>query len=254
MSAIDPIPPVVAPAPPAKNSFQRMAGALFAPAETFADIARRPDILVPLLVLLVIGYVTTFVAMPRLDFDATLAQQTEMMKKQNPNMSDADIERMGRITKASMKVMMYIGPMLMIAWYAVLAVVLFGAFRLMGGDGTYKQSLSATLYAWMPLLIFSIISTIVLVARGSVDPAAMPTIVKSNPAFLVDMKTNPVLFSLLSSFDIFTIWTIVLLVFGFSALSKFSKAKSAAIILTLWVVMLVVKLGFAALGAARMNA
>ncbi|HEX7707197.1 MAG TPA: hypothetical protein VF701_12130, partial [Thermoanaerobaculia bacterium] len=80
------------------------------------------------------------------------------------------------------------------------------------------------------------------------------TMVKSNPGFLVDASDRPVLYSLLTSIDLFTIWTIVLLVFGFSALSKLSRGKTAAIIVTLWFVMLAIKLGFAAIGAARMNA
>lgn len=242
------------PAPAGKNSFERLAGALTAPAETFADIARRPDILIPLLLFIAIGYVTIFLSFPHLDFDAAFAQQAEILKKQNPKMTDADIERMGGFTKAIMKGTQFVGPLLVAAWWAVLALILFGAFRLMGGDLGYKQALSATLYAWVPLTLFSIISTIVIVMRGNVDPTHMATIVKSNPAFLVDMQAQPVLYSLLASFDVFTIWTIVLLVFGFAAASKFSRAKSAAIIVSLWIVMLVIKVGFAALGAARMNA
>ena len=251
MTAIDTIHP--APAPATKNSFQRLAGVLFAPAETFADIARRPDILIPLLLFVILGYVTMFVSMPHYDFDAAFAQQAEMMKKQNPNMSDADLDRVASFSKATMKVMQFVGPLFMVAWWAIVALVLFGAFRMMGGDLGFKQAFSATLYSWVPLTLFSIILTVVVVLRKSVDPTEMATIVKSNPAFLVDMKEQPVLYSLLSAFDLFTIWTIVLLIFGFAAASKFSRAKSAAIVVSLWVVMLVIKVGFAALGAARMN-
>lgn len=248
MTTIDTTHP--APAPATKNSFARIAGVFFAPAETFADIARKPDILIPLLFLLVIGYATTMLTMRHVDFDAAFAQQAEQMKKQNPNLSDADIERFGRISKSMTKVTFYVLPVLMLAAYAVMALVLFGAFRLMGGEGTYKQSFSAFLYSWMPMVLLSIVTTIVLAARGGlVDPQAMATVVKSNPAFLVDLKEQPVLFGLLSSLDIFTVWTLVLLVFGFSATSKLSRAKSAAIVIALWVIMLVVKVGFTALGA-----
>lgn len=244
-----------APAPATKNSFQRMAGALFAPAETFADIARRPDVLVPLLLFIAIGYVAVFLSFRHMDFDAVLAQQHEMMKKQNPNVSDADFERVAGFTKAMMKVTQFVAPIIGAAWWAILALILFGAFRIMGADLGYKQAFSATLYAWMPLILFSIVSTIVIVLRNDlIDPTTMPTLVKSNPAFLVDMKEQPVLFALLASLDLFTIWTIVLLIFGFAAASKFSRAKSAAIIVSLWIVMLVIRIGFAALGAARMKA
>jgi hypothetical protein len=232
-----------------------MAGALFAPAETFADIARRPDVLVPLILFIILGYVTMFVSFSHIDFDATIAQQMEQVKKQNPNMSDADVDRMSAFPKAIMKVMQFIAPLIGAAWWAILALILFGAFRMMGADLGFKQAFSATLYAWIPLILFSIISTIVIVMRPEpVNLMSMATLVKSNPAFLVDMQQQPVLFSLLSAFDLFTIWTIVLLIFGFAAASKFSRGKSAAIIVSLWVVMLVIRLGFAALGAARMKA
>ena len=244
-----PVPPVAA--EPSKNVFQRIVGVLFSPGETFADIARRPDILWPLLLLLVIGYATTFMLVPRMDMDAALAEQAAQMKKQNPNMTDDDIERIGRIGKASMKVMQFIGPLIGVIMYLVIALVLWGAARMMGGQGEYKQALSATLYAWVPLVLFSIILTIVAVARGSIDPTEMAVAVKSNPAFLVDMKEHPVLFSLLSNFDIFTIWTIVLLAFGFSAVTRLSKAKMATIIVVLYAIVILAKLGFAAMGAAR---
>lgn len=241
--------------PPAKNSFQRIAGVLFAPAETFRDIARKPDILVPLLVIVIVTYVTIFLTMPRMDWDAVAAQQEEAMRKQNPNMTDADMERVARITKAGGTVMMYVMPALFIAWYAIIAGVLLLACRLFGGEGNYKQAFSATLYAWMPMLLAGILGTVVVLARGGlIDPQAMQTLVKSNPAFLVDIKEQPILFALLSSLDIFTIWLLILLVIGFAALSKLSKAKVAVIVVSLWLVTVVIKLGMAALGAARMKA
>jgi hypothetical protein len=102
-------------------------------------------------------------------------------------------------------------------------------------------------------VLFSVIVSIVVTARGTFDPMMAATLVKSNPAFLVDMKEQPLLFSLLSNFDVFTIWTIFLLIVGFSTLSKTSRAKAATIVLSLWAAMIVVKLGFAALAASRMK-
>jgi hypothetical protein len=243
------------PPPPekTKNLFERIAGVLFAPAETFADIARRPDILGPLLLILAIGYISTALIMPKMDFAAMTAMQAEQMRKQNPNMGEEQIAQMERITIASAKVFGWLAPIVLLAWYAIVAGVLLLAFRLFGGQGTYKQAYSTTLYAWMPLVLFSIILCIVVAARGTFDPTTATTLVKSNPAFLVDMKEQPILFALLSSFDLFTMWTIALLVIGFATLSKTPIAKSAAIVILLWMAMIVVKLGGAALGASRMK-
>ncbi|HYC90383.1 MAG TPA: Yip1 family protein [Thermoanaerobaculia bacterium] len=244
----------VSPAAPAKNVFQRIAGVFFAPDETFADIARRPDILWPLVILTLFSFVTTALIVPRLDMDAVVAQQAEMLQKQNPNMSDADVERMGRMTRAMGKVSGWLTPVLSIIGYLLIALVLWGAFRVMGGDGDFKESLSTTLYAYMPaVLLGGLIATVIIVMRGTVDPTQMATVVKTNPAFLVDAKEQPVLSAFLASFNIFVLWTIFLLTVGFSKVARVTKAKAATIIVLLWLVTIGVKVGFAALGAARMN-
>lgn len=246
--------PPGAPPPDTKKSlFERIAGVLFAPAETFQDIARRPDILGPLLLILLVGYVTTFLVMPKLDISSITAQQAEQMRKQNPNMGEEQMAQIERMTAMSTKIFGWLGPMFGVAWYAILAGILLLAFRLFGGEGTYKQAFSTTLYSWIPLVLFGVIVTVVVMARGTFDPTTAATLVKSNPAFLVDMKEQPLLFSLLSNFDIFTIWTIFLLIVGFGTLAKTSRAKAATIVLSLWAAMIVVKLGFAALAASRMK-
>ena len=245
-------PPPVSPAePPAQNSFQRIAGVLFAPAETFRDIARRPDILTPLIVLVVISFIVTAMIIPRMDFEAAFREQ---MSSQNRNMSDADLERAAKMGSAFGKVMAWTGPIWGILIWVIIAGVLLMAHRLFGGEGNFKQAFSTVLYSWIPLTINGIVTGIVAVARGEVDPTSMQTLVKSNPAFLVDMKENPIVFAALSSLDLFTIWTLILLIIGFSTLSRLSRAKSAVIVISLWLVTVVVKLGFAALGAARAKA
>lgn len=245
----------VAEAPPEKkqNVFERIAGVLFAPAETFQNIVRRPDIAGPLLVIVIIGYISTAVIVPRFDFESMMAQQSEQMSKRGQNMSEEQLAQVERITKAGAKVFSWVLPVLMVAWYAIMAGALLLAFRLMGGEGNFKQAFSVTLYAWMPMVLLTILSAIIVLARGTFDPVTAATLVKSNPAFLVDMKEQPILFSLLSSFDVFTIWTVALLIVGFAAMARTTRAKAAAIVISLWIVLIVVKLGFAAMNASRMQ-
>ena len=90
----EPSPAAPVAAPPAKNSFQRIAGVLFAPAETFKDIARKPDILVPLIVLVVLGYIGVAVLLPRMDYSAAFRQQMEAQGRQ---MSEADMARAEKV-------------------------------------------------------------------------------------------------------------------------------------------------------------
>ncbi|HUR81531.1 MAG TPA: Yip1 family protein [Thermoanaerobaculia bacterium] len=255
IDAADPVAaPPVAPAAPRKSFMERVVGVFFSPESTFDDIVRKPDIVLPLILLTVIGFVSAILTVPHLDLDAMVNTQAEMMQKKNPNMSDADIERMGRITKAMAKVGGYISPLLIIIGYVLIALALWGAFRLMGGQGDFKQSFSTTLYAYMPrMIIGGILGTIIVILRGSVDPQQAAAVTMTNPAFLVDFKEQPVLFALAAAFDLFVIWTLFLLTVGFSKVSKFPKAKSAMIIIVLWLVTVVIRVGMAAVGAASMK-
>jgi len=235
------------------NVFTRIAGVLFSPGETFAAIVKRPDIVGPLLIIVLIGYATTALIMPRFDYEALLAQQAEQMRKSNPDMSDEQLAQVARFTRASAQVFGWISPIALIAMYALIAGVLLLAFRLFGGEGRYAQAFSVTLYAWMVMVLGSIVTTVVIVARGSFDPATAATLVKSNPAFLVDLKEQPVLFSLFSSLDLFTIWFLVLLSIGFAAMSRLSKAKAATLVFSLWLALVLIKVCYTALTASRLQ-
>jgi hypothetical protein len=239
---------------PSKGPFARLIGALFSPGETFEDIARKPDVLVPILVFVLIGYACTVITVPRMTFDTLLETQHEAMRKQNPQMTDKDFESVDRITMAFTKVMTWLGPLVGVVMYLVFAGVFYLVFRMFGGQGTFKQALSATLYAWVPMILFSIVMTVVIAMRGTFDPIEMPILVKSNPAFLTDMKEHPVLFSFFSSLDVFTVWVLALMSFGYSSMSKLSRVKSFVIVFSVYFAWVFVKLGFAAMNAARMKA
>ncbi|MBK5258483.1 MAG: YIP1 family protein [Thermoanaerobaculia bacterium] len=241
-------PPIPAQAPPATtNGFQRLVGVLFNPIETLREIAARPDILVPLALILMISIASSIVIMPRVDFESAIR---DSMADANSDMSKEDLDRTVRFATASAKVLGYAAPLLNFIFFAAIAGILLLAFRLFGGDGTYKQAFSVTLYAWIPLLIKGVVMLIILLAKGAVPADQLNNLVMSNLGFLADMKANAVAHALLSSLDIFTIWSLALFIIGFSFVSRFSRARSAAIILSLWFAMLIVKVGFAAIGAA----
>jgi len=233
-----------------KSSMQRIAGTLFSPDETFSDIVRKPDILIPLLVVLVISMITGIVLASRLEFDSLRPQ----MAAKNPNLAPEDLDRMVKMAGAIGKASAYASPLIVLVSFVVIAAVLLLAFRLFGGEGTFRQAFSIVTYAWIPRVIQGLILTVIIAVKGTADVNDIPTLVRSNPAFLVDMADHPVLFSFLSTFDVFTLWTLALLIIGFAYMSRFSKTRAATIILSIWAFITVVKLGFAAMTAAKMRA
>ncbi len=232
-----PPPPPAAPAPK-PNGFQRIIGVLISPGETFSSIARQPDFLAPLLVILVLSAIGGFIFAQRVDFTAPAREAME----QRGNMSEAQMESALRITAIVSKVIAYGSPLFSVIVLLIVAGLLLLAFRLMGGEGTFKQAFSVTLYSWMPLTILNIIVVVIVASRTGITALYLPTLVMSNPAFLVTMKEHPLLFALLGSIDIFTIWTLALFSIGFSYVAGFSKSKSATIVIIVWIIWTCIKL------------
>jgi len=242
---------VATPAPePKPNPFQRIIGVLFSPDATMASIARRPDWVLPLVLLLITAFAAGAVIAPRVDFASQMRESME----QNKNVSQEQIDKAVKIATTMGKIFSYLAPVLSLIGLLIIAGVLLLAFRLFGGEGDFKQAFSVTCYASVPSIIKSVVTLIILLAKGSIIPAQeLATLVRSNLGFLADMKTNPMAFALLSSFDIFSVWFLALMIIGFAYVSRLSKAKSAVIIISLWIVVLLLKLIGPALQMMRAN-
>lgn len=240
---------VASPQEPKPNPFARMAGVFFSPIETFASIARKPDWVVPLIVLLIISIASSIVFAQRVDFMSAVQQQLEQRK----DMSQEQVDRAIRVGGAFAKAIAYFSPLIAVIVWVIVAAVLLLSSRLFGGEGGFKQAFSTTLYAWFPDVLKGIILTIILAVKPHVDAMQIATLVRSNLGFLASPKTQPMSFALLSSIDLFTIWTLALFIIGFAAFSRLSKARAATIVISLWVVTVLFRLIPAAIQAVKMK-
>src|SRR5260370_42105096 len=82
-----PPPPPAAPGPK-PNGFQRIIGVLISPDETFASVARQPDFLAPLLLIIVLSAVGGFIFVQRVDFTAPAREVIE----ERGHVSEAEVQ------------------------------------------------------------------------------------------------------------------------------------------------------------------
>jgi hypothetical protein len=231
------------------NPFSRMIGVLTSPSETFADIARTPDWLVPAVVLVVVTFIAILVTVPRVDFEGTYREAFEAQ-----HMPAQQMEQALKWGMAFGRATMYVSPLFVLGGLAVAAAIYFLGIRLMNGAGTYAQAFSVVLYASMPRVLKAIITIPVTLTKHGIRLQEVESVLRSNPGFLVDMKAQPVLHALLSTLDVFAIWSLVLLVIGFAAMSKLSRAKVAVVVIVVWCLTVLLRVGGAAVGALRARA
>lgn len=224
------------------NPFSRMAGAIIAPVDTFKGISEKPNFIVALIVFVVIALATTIIVTPHIDLEASLRAQFEKQGLK-PEQADKAIEMAEKIQKFSAPINVVVYPIMILA----MAVIPFIIFKVFGAAGTYAQFLGATVYAWVPEVVKGIITTVLVALKGKLTIEELSTLLKSSPASLVSMSDNPIGFAALSALDFFDIWTLVLLIIGYAFAARVSRGKSAAVVLSLWAIFTLGRIGIAAL-------
>lgn len=230
------------PAPARSGTFSRLAGLVTAPGDTMRGIAEKPDWIVPLIIIILLSVAMNLILSPRIDFETQMREQFAERGMAEQQIDDA-MENVAKFQKFS-------------AWFAlvfsVVMLVLIAALFLLiakvfGGEGTYKQFLSVTEYAWMPQILKALLLTLLVWRAGTVDAVSMQTLLKSNLGFLADPAEAPALFALLSSIDVFNFATIGLMSIGYGHASRIGTRKMAVAVVVVYAVWVGIRAGLAVL-------
>lgn len=230
------------------NSFSIIIDTYLSPGKAFRAIKEKPVFLVALLLSLIFSTVAAVIVTRNLDFSTQRSEIREAMEKRTgKEMSDEDLDRIitmqNKWSKIVAPIAAFMGGVIVTL---ILALIFFLLFKLLDTETTYKQSLSTTVHSFLPHIIGSILASVVIFVKGPISPMDARGLIKSNLGFLVSPTEQKVLHSLLSSIDIFSIWTLALLVIGFSIVSDKKPGKVAPWIIGLWVLYVGIKLVLAA--------
>jgi hypothetical protein len=95
----------------------------------------------------------------------------------------------------------------------------------------------------MPLVIRRLLNGVVMLTKPVVDPEKAQMLLRSNLAFLVDMKSNPAGWAALASLDVFAIWTVILTIIGLAQLPRMTRGRSAVVVISIWVIFTLLGIG-----------
>jgi len=231
-----------------------VAGVLTRPGATFAALIRRPTWWLPFVAGLLLAALFTVVMTDKVDLDTAMRQAIEkktarsaqtMPKPQLDEAVDRAVEFQRKIAP--------IAPTFFAAasafFFFLFALSLAGAGAAFGAEAKISSYLAIWAYAGIPLLARSAVAVGRLFSAPDAsltydDLARIGTV---GPALLLPKSAAPALVALGSSFDLFLIATVVLLVVAFRRLPGLSKGSATALPFALWGVYLLVRVGFAAL-------
>jgi hypothetical protein len=237
-------------APPAAplSPVAAVAGTFSAPSETFRRLVAAPTwwlpfVLTTLTVLLIVG-----VSGRKIDIDKTVREQIEKREqKTGQTVPPAMVERQIEFSKKFTNVFLGVAVLFSVAAFFVVALVLWGASRVMGGETRYGQLLAIWAHAGLPSVVGGLLAVPIFlgVPDASLTQTQAQQVVKSNVGAFLPESAPAFARAAASSLDIFAIACLILLVLGFRQLPGLSKGAATATPFVLWLIMILVKVAFA---------
>jgi hypothetical protein len=229
------------------SSFGRLVGVLVSPGKTFEEIAGKPTWLVAMVALIIVGLITGTLISGKIDFEETIRQSLD---EQGRQLGEEQTQQAIDIGEKVARVMTVVSPLVFQPIiYLLLALVFMVLFRVLGGELGFVKSLAVIVHGMMPRLVLGLLSIPVILGRAEFTAEELQSggVMGSNVGYFLGEDTGPGLLALMSSLDVFSIWTVVLLIIGFAAAARISKGTAAGGVAGLWVLYVLGKVGISML-------
>jgi len=213
--------------------FGRFVGIFMSPRETFDSIAQKPTWLVPFIIATILAIVVNLAIMD-------IAIKDRIAAIEARGMSGEQIERVQSVMQGGMKyVSVVLTPVgFLVVWSVLAGVLLLGCNTIMGGETKFKNIFSVVAWTSMVTTLGGIIHAFLIVSKGTSQG------VSTNLSLFLPLpgiEQDPsILYRFLSKFDLFVVWQLILWIIGLAAVSRLTVKKSAAFVLSLWAVYIVI--------------
>jgi hypothetical protein len=221
----------------------RMFNIYAAPSESFDALRHRPpdtgNWLMPAILLMVVGWIGSFLILSRPDVTAKFAQAQEQaiqMQVEDGTMSAERAEQARETAARVSGILFTVGGIVLPPVYAFavpfwwgLLLWLFGGKLLKGGFG-YMKAVEIAGLTSMILVLESVIKTLLVLATGNL--MAGPGLIM---LLLKDFDPQNLAHALLASVQVTTIWVLAVRAVGISRLGAGGFARCAAVVFGFWI-------------------
>lgn len=228
-----------------------MAGVFTSPSETYKTIANTPKKnywLLPVIVLIVVNLITTFLFMRDTELvNQTMEKQMQKVREQlDQNVKDGKIsqEDSDKAFEQSGSFMNPTSPFFVAIAYGgallgpfitlfILGAIYLIALKILKGEFDFTNVLNVVGLALLITAIGNLIAMVVSILKGDVTSVG--------PALLVNEESvGSKVYSVLTKIDLFSIWFYIVIAIGLSKIAKIDMIKSVSIVFGVWLLYVIV--------------
>lgn len=224
------------------GQIERVVDAYVAPTKTFFDIRRDASWWLPFILGIIVSFFFVSAISRQIGFDhiaeLSMAQSTaaqQQITSLTPEQRAHQIHIAAEVTK----VISYAYPAVTLIIALICAGILMASFNFgLGAKAPFKQYFAVWFYAGLPMLIKYILAAASIFAGASVDQFDMRNPVGTNIGWYLSSDSPHWLKTLLASADVFTIWTVVLLIIGCATVAKVKRSSAAFLVIGWWILII----------------
>jgi Yip1-like protein len=222
--------------PPRLGEFSRIAGVFFEPAKAFEDIAARPRFVVPLVLvtLMTFGYMLAF--SQRVGWERMIRQRIEQSPRA-AQLSEEQKEQQIAMSARFVSIGGYVGALVVPSTFLLESAILLGIVAgILGAPVKFRQVFAVICYSALVALISLPLSIAVMFLKDPDDFNMQNPLLFNPGAFMDPLSSSRFLYSLASSIDLFSFWTIFLIATGLKAAGgkKLSFASALTAVIVPW--------------------
>jgi len=210
----------------------RVVNTFVAPSKTFMDILKSANCWLPILLTLIVGVGFSYAVDKKVGFEAvteTRVAQSEMAQERWQQATPVQRAMQVKVTRIISYA--FIVPILIFMLIHVL--LLWATFNfVLGAQTTFPQVFAVAMFAGLPKMFIYLLSAGLLFAGVGLDNFDMNNPAGTNVGYFLS-GSSPAVKVAGSFFDIFGIWSLILLAIGMSIISK-KKLGSAAMVVIAW--------------------
>jgi len=229
------ITPSVHPEEKPMGGASKIINTFFEPRKVFESLKIKPTWLVPFIIAALLGIGFLYYTYPFI-----MAQQVERIQE-NEKIPEEQKERIiEKMTERDHPPIWQLSfaPIGTLVSFVVVAAALFFVFNvLLGGDSNYRRVLSVYSYSSLIAIPAMIVKFPLIMMKENLN-------VQTSLALLLSPNTkDSFVYKVFSSFDIFTIWQVILVSMGLGVMYKYGTKKAFTAVFILWVIWILLKSG-----------
>ncbi|HEY1254195.1 MAG TPA: hypothetical protein VGF01_05400, partial [Terracidiphilus sp.] len=200
-----------------------------------------------------VGYLFFAVVATRIGIHQTVENQFHLNAKAEEGMANATPEQREKMTSfwvTFSETMFIANPVITLGWYALLSLGLMATINFgFGGRAKYSSILAAWLYSLLPMMIIKpLLGSLVILGGVAPESFNIKNFAPTNiGAFLNPVETNAGLYAFLTSLDVLTIWSLVLLAIGVATVAGVKRGSGYIAVFGWWALIVLFGAGTAAI-------